>query len=177
MTDSPTEPLKLVRRGRREAEPYEEGNLASLKHGGYSPRMIEQKALEVHAALTEYAPWLDRPEFAPTLVRYLEAASRERLIHDHIEKVCAEQGAGKVPVRLWESATSVARLAHKLADDLGLTPKGHATIAVLTGAAVQAGASIADLAAKGAELRERAASRIVTEAIETDANDLGEYDR
>lgn len=173
MTDKPVEPLKLVRRGRREAEPYQPGNTESMRHGGYSPRAIEAKAREVHEALIEFAPWLNEAHYAPTLNRYLQATAREQLLHAHVERTPAE----KVPVRLWESVTSVSRLAHKLADDLGLTPKGHATIAVLTGAAVQAGASIADLAAKGAELRERAAQRIVTEAIETDADDLGEYDR
>lgn len=166
MTGKPAEPLKLAR---RDPEPYEVGNTAALRHGGYSERAIAERAEEVHAELLRYAPWLDEPQFMPAVQRYLEAAAREALIHSYIEKVCAERGAGAIPVRLWESATSVSRLAARLGDDLGLSPQGRAKIAILSGAAVSAELDVAalqNLAARGAEIR---ASR--ADAIEADAEE------
>jgi hypothetical protein len=101
--------------------PFEDGNTASLVHGSYSDRAISDRAVEVHSALLEHAPYLDEPRFIPAVDRYLKAAARESLLHDYITSVCDEKGPGAVPSRTWEQATAASRLSAKLGSDLGLT--------------------------------------------------------
>ena len=132
--------------------PFEPGNSKALVHGGSSPRAIAERAELVHAELLTVAPYLSEPKFLPSVSRYLNAAAREALLHEHIVSVSEEQGVGKVPSRVWEQATAAARLAAKLGSDLGLDPIGHARIRALS-AGADARASLADLAAEGRRLR------------------------
>ena len=129
--------------------PFEPGNLKALRHGGNSPRLIAEKAREVHAALLDVAPYLAEPKFLPAVERYLNAAAREALLHDHVSRLSAEQGAGAVPARVWEQVTSAARLAARLGTDLGLDPIGHARIRALSVTAEASEATLADLAEQG----------------------------
>jgi hypothetical protein len=94
--------------------PFEDGNTASLVHGSYSDRAINDRAVEVHQALLEHAPYLDEPRFLPTVNRYLQAAAREALLNDYITSVCDEKGPGAVPSRTWEQPTAASRLSAKL---------------------------------------------------------------
>ena len=130
---------------------FEPGNEFSVTHGAYSERRIAQKAGEVHDALLDVAPYLAESKFLPAVLRYLQAASRESLLHGHIAAVSAGRGPGAVPSRTWEQCTAAARLASKLAEDLGLTPLGHARIRSLSAGAEATEATLADLAARGAE--------------------------
>jgi hypothetical protein len=132
-------------------DPFEAGNEVAVKHGGYSERYIAAKAAEVHAELLDLAPYLREAKFIPAVNRYLQAAAREALLHGHIVKLCDEKGPGAVPSRVWEQATAAARLAAKLGSDLGLDPLGHARIRALSAGAEATEASLADLAARGAE--------------------------
>lgn len=138
------------------------GNSIALKHGAYSDLAIAERAELVHADLLAVAPYLDEARFAPALVRYLRAAARESLLDEYVQRVCAEQGAGAVPARVWEQATAAARLAAKLGSDLGLDPIGHARIRALSGAAgaAEASASLTDLAAEGKRIRLAAEARM-----------------
>jgi hypothetical protein len=136
-------------------EPFQSGNQVALTHGARSERAIAEKAAEVHAELTTVAPWLSEAHFAPAVVRYLRAASREQLLDAHIAKVSAERGAGAVTPGVWEQVTAAARLAAKLGQDLGLDPIGHARLkAVASGAEISA-LWLADLAQEGKEIRQR----------------------
>jgi len=135
--------------------PFEDGNTAALVHGADSPRAIAARADEVHEALLEHAPYLDEPRFIPAVSRYLQAAAREALLHDHIVAVSASKGPGAVSSRLWEQATAATRLAAKLGSDLGLDPIGHARIRALSVGADVAQESLADLAERGAAIRRR----------------------
>lgn len=136
---------------------FERGNTLSLVHGAYSERAIEAKAEEVHAALLEYAPWCAEERYAPSLQRYLRAAAREELAHR------ALMDNPKLSPRLLEAATSAARLAWAMADQLGLTPAGHARLKVLVADATTAEASLADLAQRGAQIRARREAQIAGE--------------
>jgi hypothetical protein len=131
-------------------DPFEPGNEVAVKHGCYSERRIAAKAAEVHDELLDVAPYLAEPKFLPAVLRYLQAASREALLHDHISAVVAERGPGAVASRTWEQATAAARLAARLGSDLGLDPIGHARIRSLSAGAGATEATLADLAAAGA---------------------------
>jgi hypothetical protein len=130
-------------------DPFEAGNDVALKHGAYSERVIAQRAVEVHKALLDCAPYLSEPKFLPAVNRYLQAAAREALLHDHIVSVSEATGAGAVPSRVWEQATAVARLAAKLGSDLGLDPIGHARIRSLSVNAEAAEMTLGELMAEG----------------------------
>jgi hypothetical protein len=157
---------------------FEEGNGLALTHGGDSPRVIAAKAKEVHASLLVLAPYLAEPIFAPQVSRYLEATAREQLLHQHIMAVSEEKGPGRVPQRVWEAATAATRLASKLADDLGLSPRGHAELKALAAGAEVAQASLADLAERGRVIREARLAEFAQQrpefAPESGATDEGE---
>lgn len=134
---------------------FEKGNQFSLvTHGADSPRAIAARAAEIHDELLAHAPYLNEARFLPAVSRYLSAASREALLHDHIVKVSAEKGAGAVSSRLWEQVTAAARLAAKLGSDLGLDPIGHARIRALSVGAEATEHGLTDLMAQGRAIRQ-----------------------
>jgi hypothetical protein len=137
-------PLKRI------TSPAEPGNVLALKHGAYSPRSIEAEAGKVHEALLEVAPWCDQPQYLPSVNRYLEASAREALAHRALMA-----SSPKLSPRLLEAATSAARLAWLMGDQLGLTPAGHARLKVMTAASVGAELGLQDLIADGAAIRAR----------------------
>jgi hypothetical protein len=155
--------------------PFEPGNdLAEVKSGAYSPRRIAETAERVHEEIVAVAPWLDEPHFAPSIVRYLNAAARERLLHDHIMRMTEEHGVGSVSSRTFEQATAATRLAAKLGQDLGLDPIGHARLRAVAANASISAATLADLSAEGRQVRLRAEARLVEADVvdgDSDAED------
>jgi len=125
----------------------------------------------VHQELLRFAPWLGQEVYAPQLQRYLQATAREQLAHRAL--VTAEQ-AGKPPSpRLLETATAASRLAWKMADQLGLSPLGHARLKAMTADAEISTLSLADLIAEGASIREAAQARMA-DVIDADLADEDE---
>ncbi len=149
MAEDEPQPRMLVRRdgstveshgvgsGNPKAPPFEPGNQIVRRHGTYSPAAIAERAAEVHDALLDIAPWVDEPEYAPSVDRYLKATAREQLAHE------ALMAGGKLVPRLLETATAASRLAWQMGEQLGLTPAGHAKLRVLWGAAAEAERSLA----------------------------------
>lgn len=152
--------------------PFEKGHTASLRHGANSPRAVAERAEQVHAELLTVAPYLAEPKFLPAASRYLQAAAREALLHQHIVTLSDEKGPGAVPARVWEQATAAARLAAKLGSDLGLDPIGHARIRALSVGAEATEASLADLTAEGRAIRQRAEARRAAAVRPQDALDV-----
>lgn len=150
--------------------PFDLGNTAALAHGSYSERAINARAVEVHAALLQHAPYLDEPRFIPAVNRYLQAAAREALLHDYITKVCDERGPGAVPSRTWEQATAATRLSAKLGSDLGLDVIGHARIRALTVGAEATTRGIEALGERGYAIRQQhdPSLQLVTDDDEAD---------
>jgi hypothetical protein len=152
----------------QEREPFKPGHELSLKHGAYSPARIAERAKVVHSELLTHAPYLAEERFIPAVNRYLTAAAREALLDEHIQRLCAEKGAGAVPARVWEQATASARLAAKLGSDLGLDPIGHARIRALSVGAEASAASLSDLAAEGRQARLAAEARMADAVVVDD---------
>lgn len=125
------------------------GNIVALKHGARSERAVEAVAAQVHETIRDVAPWLDAPQFAPAVHRYLRSAAREQMLDQYISEIVAAKGAGKVPSRTWEQCTAATRLANTLAADLGLTPVGHARLRAIAGSAAATELTLADLVAQG----------------------------
>lgn len=145
--------------------PFAPEHTLSTVHGADSARAIAAKATEVHEQLLTIAPYLAETKFIPAVDRYLKAAAREALLHDHITKVSAEKGAGAVSSRLWEQATAATRLAAKLGSDLGLDPIGHARIRALSTGADLGQATLDDLKAQGQATTGYQANAIAAEAV------------
>ena len=141
--------------------PFEDGNTAALVHGGYSDRSVAERAELVRADLYSVAPWLEgQPSWAVAVERFLRTEARARIFAEYIERLAAEQGAGAVPLRAVEVANAADRLAADLGATLGLDPLSFAKIRAL-GASVgrdEATAGLAQLRAKGGEIRRRAES-------------------
>jgi hypothetical protein len=140
----------MTDRGERHPD-FTEGNVASLRHGTYSDRVIAERAGLVHESLLEIAPWCAEDRYLPSVNRYLQATARETLAHE------ALMASGKkISPRLLETATAAARLAWQMGDQLGLTPAGHSRLKMLVAGGEHAEASLAELAAQGAEIRSAA---------------------
>lgn len=135
--------------------------MVALKHGAYSPAKLAEHAEVVHASLLAYAPWVAEPHYAPSVSRYLEATAREQLAH------AAYLAGDPTKTRMLEAATAASRLAWVFADQLGLTPAGHAKLKMLVAGGEHAEQSLADLAAEG---RQAAIDRAAREAVTIDAS-------
>lgn len=129
------------------------GHGAPVVHGAYSDRSVAERAELVHDHLLEVCPWLSAPHFAPAVLRYAQATAREQLAHEGL------MASSRLSPRLLEAATAAARLAWQMADALGMTPAGHARLKMLVAGGEHAEASLADLAAEGRAVRERAERR------------------
>jgi hypothetical protein len=137
------------------APPFQPGHELSLVHGASSPTKIRARAELVHQGLLEAAPWLDAPHFLPSVSLYLRSAARSSLLDEYIERVAAEKGIEHVPARTLEQATAASNRAFKQAEALGITPAGFNKLKLLAAGAAGAEQSLADLAAKGREIRQR----------------------
>jgi hypothetical protein len=145
-------------------EDFAPEHVKSMIHGAKSPRVVEAVARIVHSEVVEQAPWIVEPIFGDALARYCRAEARARLLSDHIFRVSDEQGAAKVPVSLWESASTADNTASKMAKELAITPLARAHLAALTTSAETGQASLAALQARGAEIARRRQAEIAAQA-------------
>ncbi len=158
--ERPVKPTTLVRRDGSEAQsygpargyswpPFDKGNTASLITGHESPRVVEARAEQARKGLIDLAPWLNQPEYAPAVTRFLRAEARALLLHEHIAKTATEKGTAAVPSRTWEQATAADRLAAQLGNVLGLDPLGRARLQQLAAGTQLTVETLGQLAAKG----------------------------
>ena len=103
-----------------------------MTHGTRSPEHVALRAKVIHERITEVAPWVDEPIFLPALSRYLNAAAKESLLDEYVDRVVAEEGIEKIPVKTIEALNACRRLAWQLSADLGLTPHGRSALKKLS---------------------------------------------
>jgi len=125
------------------------GNKIAVSHGGYSPVLVREAAQPIIAELYAIAPWLQAPEFLPSVANYAETLAQATLLTTMVAKITAEKGVEKVPSRTWEQLTAARRLVHHIGNDFGLTPQGRARLAATATAADLGQATLADLKAQG----------------------------
>lgn len=148
--------------------PFLPDHVKNMVHGGNSPKVIEAVARIVRSEVTEQAPWLLEPIFADSLERYARSEAKARLLADHILRVCEDQGAARVPVRLWESSVACDNAASRAANDLGLTPLSRARLAALTTSTEVSARNLDDLSATGAAIRAKRQEAIEAESVDDD---------
>ena len=136
--------------------PFEPGHTLSLVHGADSPRTVTAKAAELEPAfttwLTEYAPWVSSPEFGPVRVNYLRSAAVVELLEADIVATVTEHGTAKVPTRRFETLLSALRNERDALTAMGLTPPTRVQMAATVAGTEN---TLADLAARGAEINRR----------------------
>ncbi len=152
----------------RERPPFEPENDAALVHGTYSSAKVAERAVQVHGALYEVAPWVAEDHYTPSVDRYLKATAREQLAH---EALIGMQPGAKGFTRLLETATAASRLAWAMADALGLTPAGHARLKILVAGGEHAEASLAEMSEQGRRARLAAADGEAIEGTATAIED------
>jgi len=139
--------------------PFTEGNLAGLRHGAFSDRVITEKALDIRAALLRVYPYLGEDTFLEALHRYARAEARAALLHDYIMTKVEADGVESVKPYLWAEARGADALAQKCGQDCGLDPRGHAVIARDLGLARSVRSQLAEVSvAKLAEIGRRSAA-------------------
>jgi hypothetical protein len=137
--------------------PFQDGNRAALRHGAFSEQLATETMQEIAPHLFELAPWLDRPEFAHGVARFLRVEALSLLAFRAIERIATDEGAENVPRKLWEAHNAAANTAMRQASLLGLDPTSRARLAAAL--AVSGDASIANLANLAAEGRAIRVSR------------------
>jgi len=149
--------------------PAEPGNLLALKHGADSPRIVAALARVVRDEVIAQAPWIVEAIFQDSLERYCRVQATARWSSDHVFKVCEEQGAEKIPVRLWESLVACQNAASRCAADLGLTPLSRAKLAALTTSTEVRAVQLEQLGETGKAIRAKRTATL--EALEADVSD------
>jgi hypothetical protein len=139
--------------------PFEKGNLAALRHGANSERIVSAKAQEIRDLLLQSFPFLAEEAFLEATERYVRAEARAQLLHDYCMEKAEREGVEAVPRTLWQEASRAESNAAKCASDLGLDPAGFARIGRDLGVAGSIGQrlqgpGLAALAADGRRLRE-----------------------
>lgn len=143
----------------RPAQPYQPGNLEAVRHGAFSPRLVEQRASELLAQLrdTEDCKWLTDVD-AIQLDTWLKSRARYELLNEYITSMIdqfgVEAGVEKVSMKVWTTVTAQERNLVRLTQDLGLDPTGRAKLLKDLGLAKQFMREGAQkLAAQGSEIR------------------------
>ena len=151
--------------------PFEPGNLAALKSGADSPRMVQPLANELAAQVVDAAPWCGHAAFAAEVAAWAWEEARVRLLQAWINErgLLAEESAGALS-QLERAQGRAARLRQ----NLGLNPvawsKVLASAATAKAAGVEAaGEQVEALAAVGRELTERASLPAGEEASDGEA--------
>jgi hypothetical protein len=109
--------------------PFQDGNRAALKHGAFSEQLATETMQEIAPHLFDLAPWLDRPEYAHGVARFLRAEALSLLAFRAIERIATDEGAENVPRKLWDAHNAASNTAMKQASLLGLDPTSHARLA------------------------------------------------
>ncbi|MAU81874.1 MAG: hypothetical protein CME34_08385 [Gordonia sp.] len=132
-TDATVVPMRVGGPAHGLYEPFKSGNLAAVKSGAYSPRIVEPLADAVYTDLVEQHPRLRDPlyavmvrDFARTLVRV--ERMEERLTDGDLD-------ADGQPVPGSVSLLRYRKHLMNLADRLGLTPLANARLGKDTAAA------------------------------------------
>ncbi len=155
---------------RRDAQPFQVGNTAALRSGvrATTSRVLDARAAQVRAemeVLAETHPWAATAH--PSVVElFCKAVAKMRMINDYIDSVVEgdreafpsrdrpSTGIEAVPPYLWTEATRAEAQATKLAERLGLDPKGQAELMKDSAWAKRlAGASLDELMAAGRRVR------------------------
>ena len=119
--------------------PFEEGNTAALKHGGYSVEVYGPVARELVSGVLTDRPQLNR--YRTAVAAWADVEARCLVVREHLEQHGMLDDDGK-PRPAVELLVRLERQADRARQRLGLDPKADADLAKSTADAQH---SIADL--------------------------------
>lgn len=134
--------------------PFAEGNLAALRHGADSPRMVQPIADAIAQRLPEVAPWTARPAFDGARASLAWVEAQITLIRSHLDQVGLLDSDGK-PRPACDRLDRLEARAGSLRSELGLTPMSLAKLLASLATVAVAGRDedgLAALKAEGAEI-------------------------
>jgi hypothetical protein len=148
------------------APDFAEGNMAAVKSGAFSPRLVNAKAADLEPEFSEWlvdrAPWAAADEFELTRTNYLRTRAVVELLYADIIETAARLGTAKVPTRRFETLLSALRGELVALGQLGLTPPTKAQLAQTV---VSTEHTLGDLMAQGRQIRKAAEARHAAQAL------------
>lgn len=142
--------------------PFEPGNLAALKHGAVSPRVLQPIADQLAAGLAAMAPWVSAAAFAGSVASWSWAEAQAVVLRRYLDETGLVDGDGQPRPAAGMLERVEGRLAN-LRAQLGLTPlalgKLLATLSQVDGDKGAEG--LEALRRAGAELRAAADRRAI----------------
>jgi hypothetical protein len=141
----------------RPPQPFEPGNVASLRHGAFSPRVVQPVADQIAAQLPSVAPWAGGAAFAATVASWAHAEAQAAILRAFLDEhgLLDDDGEPRPATVLLER---VEGRAAKLRTELGLTPLALVRLlGGLSGVDAEAASSgLAALKAQGRQIRQAA---------------------
>lgn len=134
--------------------PFTDGNLAAMKHGAFSPRLVGERAADLRPQLDEVAPWIAASD--DLAVEHLATClARYRMLDEYVATFAAEHGVAAVKPYLWAEVSRAESNLQKALEGLGLNPAGRGKLARDLGVAHHfAGDGLQELGAQGRALRQ-----------------------
>lgn len=166
---------------RRDAQPYEPGNVEAATHGAYSTSLVSEGAKAVLAQMLEILPWLEECDGI-----VVDTLARSKWRHDrvadeidgiiegsttaHPRKGFPDTGVQAVPERLWQQVSREARTVMECAGKLGMTATDRAALAKdQSWAQALSAGRVARLAGEGRALRTARLAELEPSADDPDA--------
>jgi hypothetical protein len=108
-------------------EPFEQGNLAAVKHGTRSPRLVDGRAAELVTTATAAIPWLADASFERAVLGWARAEARCDLLAEYLDRagLLDEEGQARPAADL---AYKFERQAADARAKLGLDPTARARL-------------------------------------------------
>jgi hypothetical protein len=132
--------------------PFEGGNLAALRHGADSPRMVAPLALEFEQALPVVAPWAAQPVFAGARAALAWVEAQLVLVQAYLDQHGLLDGNGQ-PRPAARRLDRLEARASTLRAELGLSPQALARLLGTLASVTAASGDEGGIAALEAEAR------------------------
>lgn len=134
--------------------PFEAGNLAAVRHGASSERLVAETMSEIEAhvlpRILSLMPWLSDPAFEPDVRLLMRDMAVERRLSDYV----LSQPIDKISSRSIEMRNQASRNLRQHLHELGLSPKGYAALRELLATTEHAELSVETLRERARRARE-----------------------
>ncbi|MDQ3661720.1 MAG: hypothetical protein M3454_11810 [Actinomycetota bacterium] len=140
--------------------PFEEGNLAGLRHGAYSERLVGADTEVILEQALASVPWLAEPQYAASVRSWARSEAVVSRLADWLATVGVLDGDGN-PRPALAALAQFERQAAERRSALGLDPSSRARIERdLSSSAQSRVSTLTDALAEGRKLREAAQARM-----------------